>query len=487
MKIKPRHKLSGLIALGIISACLPGQASDPLNESINDLLEEGIYLQEVKSDYGSAIDAYESIVANEETTRKISAEALFRLAICYYEEGNTSKGQEELAKLVEAYPEQSKWVKRAQELLPKDFVPQITPWVDGEQIEYVWRLPTGRVIGHSFYTYRQFEKGDRSLWKADQRMFLMGDRFTSVEFDAETFETVYSEMHSMQTGRVRSWFEPEGVRVDYERTHADQLYEQSGAVYDNEQALIMMRQFPAEVGFSTTKPIFVNFTGITMEVVFEIGAIETVTTPMGEMECYRVDLEVGGTKQAVHITNDEHRYPIQMQVGGVTGQAVAVDMIQPNTTRDYIDEEVGITMTHPSDWNLILAIESATKPGSQLTILDPAAHGVFNFFALSNSILSPNEFGNPERIAENILWDVSSQVENYDFLESSQEILTINGMQAYLCEAKFSQDGKDMVYILIIAMNDSDHFAFHGRVSKEMYPGLGYAYRKIAESLRIVR
>lgn len=484
MKLKTPQLLTALCTLGFAATLIASQEPPAEFGILSDLLEEGIYLQEVKSDPVAAIKTFKRILENEAAAREIAAEVLYHLALCYGSEGDLASKESVLNRLLATYPEQSAWVNLAKAELPQGFLPSNIPWSNGERIGYDWMLAVGKVIGRSFSTYTLVENAGRSLWELESRMFLSGNRYTSVVFDAESFQTVSSVMATDVTGLLSAQFHPDHVEVAYGKTGSSRKYELASAAYDNEQAMALMRQFPAEVGFRTKENVFVNFSGMALDIVFEVTEIKSLETILGEVECYRVDLEVAGMKQSIYITNDAHRYPVYIEAGGIKATAVSIDRLQPNTTTEYLDAEWGYAFTYPSEWAMIEPPELGVEKGTQVVLLEPDSYGSFNFFAQPNSILSPNELGNPEQILTNIMNDVSSQVEGYALVEGSKKPFLIEGMKAFSVEADFIFDGTPMRYMLIVAMNEDFHYAFHGRLSKATFAAFAPTYRAIAGSLR---
>ena len=82
-----------------------------------DLLEKGVYQEEVAGNLSGAIKLYQQIISDVESSRPAVAEALYRKAACHQRLGEQDPARATLRQLIARYPDQIELVKRAHEML----------------------------------------------------------------------------------------------------------------------------------------------------------------------------------------------------------------------------------------------------------------------------------------------------------------------------------------------------------------------------------
>jgi tetratricopeptide (TPR) repeat protein len=100
-----------MVMLGLLclAAGMNGKA-----QSIPELLEQGIYTQEVVGDLQGAVAIYQRILADREAARPLIAETYYRLAACYAEQSKHKEALNALETLFRNYSDQKAIVAKAQ-------------------------------------------------------------------------------------------------------------------------------------------------------------------------------------------------------------------------------------------------------------------------------------------------------------------------------------------------------------------------------------
>lgn len=338
--------MGGLLVLSTIGFA---QEQAPL---VSELLEEGVYQEEANGDLDAAILLYQQIVESEQVSRPKAAEAQYRLAVCYQKQGKQDLSVQAFEALIQNYPNQTEWVDAALELLPKPFAPVTAPWVDGETSTFEIRLPTGAVVGFSFYLAERINQDGRDLWRITNRTLASMEVVNTVEIDPETYQPVYGYFFggSSEMGEISWWFDPDKVRSVYGDDSEEKVTPIEDSVVDNLQAQYLVRQFPVEVGFTTELHIFVGMTGNLLPVSFTNQEIEVVDTPLGSFECIRTEIDLGPQKQSIWTTTDAARRLIKFQAGGVEIVATRSEVVASDETRTYRDEPLGVSFELPATW-----------------------------------------------------------------------------------------------------------------------------------------
>lgn len=340
--------LGGLLVLATTGFA---QEQAPL---VSELLEEGVYQEEANGDLDAAITLYQQIVESEQVSRPKAAEAQYRLAVCYQKQGRTDLAVESFEALVENYPNQAEWVDAALVHMPTPFEPGLIPWVDGEALVYEIRLPTGAVVGYSFYRTELIESDGRELWRISNRVLAGMEMINTVDIDPITQAPVYGYFSGggSPDKEVNWWFDEGQVRSLYGEDPEEKTTPFEAPVIDNLQAQYLVRQFPVEVGFSTDQTIFVGMTGTVIPVRFTNMAIEEVETPLGVYECVRTEVDLHVQQQTIWTSIDDSRQLVKLQAGGVEFLISRNEVVASGDTQTYRNEELGIEVDLPADWGV---------------------------------------------------------------------------------------------------------------------------------------
>lgn len=400
--------------------------------NVADELEEAIYLQEAKSDLSGAIEKYQSILEADSVMGTIAAEAQFRIAECYWDSGNKTQAILEYTKLKTQFPEALEWISAADDRLPKDFSPSISPFVDGERSVYKYVLQTGNVVGFSAIVVKSYEYEGRTLWRSEHRIMAGAQRMGVVEFDPETYETVFSQIlaHERDVGVVNCWYdlEPFSAKVEFLKSDKTREFPFLKKTYDNEQAMHLFRQLPADVGYATELNVFVSLTGMSIPVQCEVVEILDVGTVIGTVECFKVALNVAGMEQALYITNDERRIVVLMETGGVEIKLIQSDFEVEEERRKYENERFGFSFIHADEW---VPFEDPGNDGSsveEVKFLTPGGLAFAEVRCQLNSKIGFLKSGDFE-VSGQALFDMEKNRKSmFTFSEDSLVYSQVNGM-----------------------------------------------------------
>lgn len=473
---------AGVFALGGVSLFAQDAA---LN--LSDELERAIYLYEGEARLPEAERAFREILEESELIDSIAAEASYRLAVVYLEQGKRGLAMKLLSELVENYPEEEVWVTEASALLPKEFVPEITPWEDGERLHYDWALPTGDVIGHSFATIYSYTWEGRELWRKESRFLLNGNRASAVEFEKDSFDTVYGRMYLDNMGNCRAWYGESGlsVKVDYSKSGASRTFDFDERVYDNEQAQELMRQMPVELGYEMSKKIFVSFSGMPIDIVFRIKSIEEVDTALGRLECYEVELDMQMQKQSVLITADERRLPVLYRAGGVEGRLTKVETIDLDGYSTYSNDVHGFELEIPATWSAVRQGKRSDASDQVVWLAEPMVVGLYMAASELNSDWKREDPISLDGLFEEVSKSVLRQFKDVE--EKARELRSLNISdlegRAYVFDAKAGATGQGDVYLYVFLGTDK-HYVFQGVIQEENREDMLPVFDRIVMSLK---
>ncbi|MEM9079716.1 MAG: tetratricopeptide repeat protein [Verrucomicrobiota bacterium] len=285
-------------------AVLLGGSGLMANETAVTRLERGVALMADESKLKDAIREFEGVLLAESKSKKLGAEARYRIAKCYLDLGDEEKAKKQVEKLKEEYDGENRWVKKAVGLLAAGIPFQDVPWVAGEFFEYEIQLPNGEKAGSFYITIQEHEFEGEETWVS---MFTRaGDNLmqTRVDFLKDNLRPVEADGYSNLFGSVEMEFEEDGAwrmrrlpSGEFLRTAEAKAGGWAGSpFYENDQTMQLMRMIPTEVGTEVTMPLLAALQGGDF-FDFEIKAVahETITVPAGEFECVKYETNIQQT------------------------------------------------------------------------------------------------------------------------------------------------------------------------------------------------
>jgi tetratricopeptide (TPR) repeat protein len=127
--------------------------------SSGELLQQGLYAEEIEGDIAGAITSYEKIISDSSAPKNHRAQALYRQGMCYLKNKEKSQAATVLEKLVAEYPGQSTLVEKAMPILaglqnfdpaalmPPETLMYLELGSPGEQIETLQGHPLRESVG----------------------------------------------------------------------------------------------------------------------------------------------------------------------------------------------------------------------------------------------------------------------------------------------------------------------------------------------------
>ena len=341
--------------------------------SPSELLEKGIYAQDTKGDIDSAIAIYQQLVAEQDINHSLAAQAQFRLAQCYLKKNRTSDATAAFQKLVHDYPSETNLVAQAREYLPSGLTFGPVPWVDGERMQLNITMSSGMDIGTAEYRadFVQQANGGK-IWRVGARLMAGPQSVSSVDVDAETFRPLTSHWKHSMLGEVTAVYTSGEVQMQRVGRTGTDTNEIDGVAYDNEEAVYVMRRLPLEVGYKTAIPVFSTMgNGSIIGIGLEVKGKETVETPAGKFDCFKVHLSP--VNQDFWFSDDAHRYLVKFEAGVVTAQLISIAQRRPGEPVAFHDQETGASFTAPADWVVWRATHGQPEGQVLIRTLDPGA------------------------------------------------------------------------------------------------------------------
>ena len=113
------------LTTGLLLAAMALTSNVTFAASTGELLQQGLYAEEVDGNIDSAIKAYEQVIQNSSAPPNHIAQALYRQGMCYLKIKNEAAARGALEKLVAGYPSQTEIIEKARPVLNEltDFDP----------------------------------------------------------------------------------------------------------------------------------------------------------------------------------------------------------------------------------------------------------------------------------------------------------------------------------------------------------------------------
>ena len=445
--MKSQVLLSALLA-GVLVACPMAVA-----ESASDLLEKGIYTEETVGDLDAAIEIYRKIVDEAKANRPFAAKALYRLGSCLLKQDKKAKAEEAFNTLIEQYPDQKELVAKARQHvsgggLEADIGP--VPWKDGEVTQMAMRLQAGLEIGAITSSANAVEVDGKKVWRLETRRYVTispSRGISHVDADWETFRPLNSEFKHTLLGDVTAVFEADKVKVTTKKDGKiikESETELDGFVCDNEQGMHLMRRLPLAEGYKTTLPIYASFGAGKLDLEIEVVAKETVATPAGEFECYKIHMST--VEQDFWYSTDANRYLVKFEAAGVVSELASVTQRKAGEPVEYRDAETGVSIKAPAGWYFHKQKQPGEESGKALIyMIDPLVASESLVLVTDTTSAKPEHKASARAWAEHKLEGAKKGYKDFVIRPDSWKTRTLAGQPAVSVMADYVSGDKKMV------------------------------------------
>jgi tetratricopeptide (TPR) repeat protein len=113
------------LTLGLALTAMTIHCGPVMAASTSELLQQGLYAEEVEGNLDAAIKAYGQVIRNGSAPRNQVAQALYRQGMCYFKLKDEAAARAALDRLVSEFPEQTAMIEKARPVLEdlSDFDP----------------------------------------------------------------------------------------------------------------------------------------------------------------------------------------------------------------------------------------------------------------------------------------------------------------------------------------------------------------------------
>jgi tetratricopeptide (TPR) repeat protein len=347
------------------------------------------------------------------------------------------------------------------------------PFFDGEAMRLKLSTPAGMEIGQMIWQCRSFKEGDVFYDRIESYMHIGIQNFqqyTAVDTQRNSFLPVRG-LSKNEMGTFEANYSEEAVtlKTTINGNETVRNFDVSGAVYDNEQALYVIRSLPLAVGYEVEFNIFPVQSASIARCKIRVTDIQKIPWAGGEMECFAVKLAVysGDIKALEHdlwISTDERRWLVKYDSGQAIMELMGAGKSDLSQLQRISEGGLNYEFAIPAGWQFIhSANPEAYKISVQLLPPELTAWAVFTGIektGLPNSI---------KEIAEGDIEILKGFFKNYTVRPESWLEQQIKGDTAATYTADYEDKGRNMVEYRTYIMTDSLVYWFVFRIEKERF------------------
>jgi hypothetical protein len=246
---------------------------------------------------------------------------------------------------------------------------QPAPWADGEEMRLDLKFSTGVKIASAYYSVSSGETNGTKIWRLASRIFGASQSLSHVEVDVETFRPLHSRWKHNLFGEADAQYTPGDAEVLVKGKDKPKKIALGGVVYDNEEAIQLLRRLPLATGYKTTLRFLSSLSaGSIVPVQVTVSGPEKINVSAGSFDCYKVALSI---RQTFWYSTDAHRYLVKFEAGGAVGELTEVAHPKPGQPEKFQDPELGFSLAVPFDWRLSPRPDEKKDPATLVDILDP--------------------------------------------------------------------------------------------------------------------
>ena len=459
-------------------------------ETVSTLLEKGIFAEDTKGDLDEAINIYERIISEHKDQRSYIARAYYRLGSCYLKKGEEEKAKKAFQDLLANFPEQDELTSEAKAQLaslgvadndekednlfnePLEIGP--APWIAGETCQYNLKSMAGMEIGKQIWVVDEVQNGDKNLWRVEQYYAVMlsdFQQFSRVDAKMENFVPVRGRTKN-NLGDFQAVYEPGFVELESNVSgqKSKKSFPLYNTVYDNEQAIYLIRRLPLDLSYKAAFHIFVVQTGVVFPARLEIKKREKISVPAGEFDSYR--LEIVGFKDGIKALQHTMWYSAddrKILLKYDSGQAIIEleDVLQKHRGQLSVfkDDDVGMSITAPGNWHFLKNTLFQSTYKLLLQILPPELKS-WGTFVVS---VRTERMWSARAVAETDIDFLKGYFKNYTVRPESWESIEISGLPSSTFIADYEDKGKNMVEYRTYIIGKSHVFRFVFRIEAKNF------------------
>lgn len=453
LSVRPGHsrKLASLLLLGaVLTSAL---AAAP---TVAELMELGVYSEETKGDIDAALLLYQQVVADANAGQALAAQAQFRLAICYDKKRDFAAATAAFEKLIRDYPQEKDLVSLASEYLADGAALLPAPWADGEALDFDLRYPSGLLIGFARYSVSAGELAGRRTWHLGSQLVAGSHARSQLDVDAASMKPIRSTWTIQPVVAAEATYANGHAEV-LVKGSAPQTIDLAGVVYDNEEAMQLIRRLPLATGFTKTFSVLVSIAGgRIVPVQLSVAGTEKIQAPAGTFDCHKVVLSLAGTHQTFWFSTDAHRYLVKFEANGIAALLTAIKSSGPDQPVFLREPTLGYSITAPAGWLVRRDENPDSVKRPSLLVADDGGLTVTRVKVEPQKNFDPATMASVRAFADHQIAEAKKLVQEFTVRPDSWKETTVDGQPALSFVADQVRGNVKAVALVTLAFVDGN-------------------------------
>lgn len=432
---RPRVAAPAIAALLIFTLPLAAAAA-----TAGELLEKAIYAEETVGNLDQAIKLYEQVIAEGKQASKAAAQAQLRLGLCLQKQGKSTEALAAFQAVVEGYPQEAELVAEARKHLPAALKLLPFPWKDGEQLQFNMKLASGLDIGTMIYMIDKIKYEGKDAWQCSTRgMVLNGtESFSDVTCEETSFAPIRSHWQHSLLGTADATYRGDSVEIKFAGKPDPRIIKiTSPPAWDNEQGVQLFRCLPLKEGYKGSLTVVATLGGGEVKFDLEVPKKETIETPAGKFECYKLELSIG---QTFWISTDEHRYVVRFAAGGITADLTTIGMRQTEPQKFSTDT---FSVELPVGWHAFSPSNDMSDANFKKTyLIDPHGACTVAVAVGAKSSLKKEQQASTRAWTESFVKEMEREAKDFKLVDTGIQEKEVSGRQVTTLLAELTEMGK---------------------------------------------
>ncbi len=403
--------------------------------SISELMELGVYSEETKGDLDAAMKLYQQILADTKTNQALAAQALFRLAICHDKKGDLAAASAACERLIKEYPGEKELVAAASDYLADGAALLPAPWQDGEDLDFDLKMPSGIKVGAARYSVDSAERDGRKIWRFSSIVFGGALSASRTEVEAGSMKPIHAVWNVRPVAATETTYANGRAELKLKGMEP-RTVECNGIVYDNEEALQLIRRLPLAHGFKKSINVLVAVAGgLIVPVQLEVIGAEKIEVAAGSFACHKVQLTLAGSSQTLWYSTDASRLLVKFEANGVIAELNTIKRNGPDAPVSLREPTLGHSFSAPAGWMARPdgGADQFKRPTYHL--VDPAGTAMISVMAEAQKNFDPAQVASVRAYADHQVAMAKKFTEKFEVHPDSWKETTVDGQPALTCVA----------------------------------------------------
>jgi hypothetical protein len=345
------------------------------------------------------------------------------------------------------------------------------------------KLPTGLDIGTMIYMIDAATHVGRDVWQCSTRGLVTVNgsaSFSRVLCEKESFAPIDSHWKHSLLGEADAVYGDGQVKIDVSGKDESVTLEIDSTAYDNEQCVELFRRLPLKTGYRATLTVISSLASMKIDVALDVPEVETIETPAGTFECFKLVLNIG---QTFWISNDEHRYVVRFAAGGMTADLVRVAARKPGEIAEVQGD--GYSLTLPAGWHSYTADKAANEEAQGAFLLDPRAITQARVTVVALDKLTAEERESTAAWTESVIAKLKDKLKDFKVREPGVEDGPAGERTGSVLIADYTEDGEARTIYGLAVFGDQRAASLRFDVEADHFEELREDFDAIAGSLKL--